>query len=570
MTHAADNRSTSTPSRWNLAAVHTAAALVLLAVVVPFLRAHEYNLLLPESLILIGGAAAIGLAIGAITRLRPALIGPPLLALTLTAFALYHPEVPGALIRTSKAIAPFPGSIVAVLGILLAAIFLSIFVVCVLLRQHIHTIVAAIFGTILVSAILLPTGRGGEAKIAGALPADLKDLPPVVHIILDEHIGPAGLPPELPESAVAEDAIRTTFQDFALYRRAYSRFPETHLSLASLMNKEREKQFPTLLETRKIGYALHGNAWFDQLKAKGYAVQVYQSEWLEMCDGIGSVDACYTYPLYSVNAVQRTSLSTEARLRVLLEKLHFSEGAPLPSALPSTEAFERFQSDILRTPRGVAYIVQLLLPHYGYLYRDDCSLADPAEWENQPSRPKAVNTADERLNAYRLYLPQLVCTERRIALLFDALKRAGIYDEATIIVHGDHGSRIGQHAIRAPPETLSERDLLDHFSTLLAIKAPGIAPGVHEEPVLLQRAFADNFLGGSENADGRPGEVLIWVESKDDFAARDLVWPAQVADPPSATSDLRRQDPRSPATDQGVGHETFDASWTLRTATHLE
>jgi hypothetical protein len=87
--------------------------------------------------------------------------------------------------------------------------------------------VLAVFGTIVATTIALPTTTGGEAKETGTLPAHLNGLPPLVHIVLDEHIGLAGLPPDIEGSDAAAEALQATFADFALYRRAYSRFAET-------------------------------------------------------------------------------------------------------------------------------------------------------------------------------------------------------------------------------------------------------------------------------------------------------------------------------------------------------
>jgi hypothetical protein len=158
----------------------------------------------------------------------------------------------------------------------------------------------------------------------------------------------------------------------------------------------------------------------------------------------------------------------------------------------------RLQADLQRAPRGVAYIVHLLLPHFGYLYRDDCLLADPTDWATlEPLDVEVLNTPSERAEHYRLYLDQLICTQVRLASLFDQLKRLGVYDTATIIVHGDHGSRIAELPFRLlPAEALSARDLLDHFSTLLAVKGPDVTPGIRQEPAVLQHVFAEQFLGG--------------------------------------------------------------------------
>ncbi|MGH6922685.1 MAG: hypothetical protein ACRED5_02850 [Propylenella sp.] len=516
----------SASGRWRWLVACVAPALVLVAIVLPFLRFHEYSLLLPESLILIAGAAAIGAAVGAISLLRPATLGPALMALTLCVFALYRQEINSKIFQAALTTAEFTGNVGVVLGVMGAAIFLSVLALAFLLRQHLQSIVVAVFSTFVLGTIVLPTPIGGEPRASGALPAELKDLPPVVHIVLDEHVGLAGLPADVEGSEAAEHAIRDTYADFELYSRAYSGFAETQYSLAGLLNAEPGPAVRSHLDLISATYVLHRSTWFERLKEKGYALQVYQTAWFDMCSEIEAVDSCYTYPLHSINAVQRSPLSTLARLRVLVGKLHLGREVPLPSALPAREALDRFERDIEATPRGVAYVVHLLLPHYGYLYHADCSLADPGEWGNQPGRdaPLELSTQAERRAAYRIYFDQLVCTQRQMAALFDRLKRLGVYDEATIIVHGDHGSRIAERTVHMPTDSLTERDLLDHFTTLLAIKAPGVEAGVEEAPVGLQQIFAERFLG----VKAKPSATdLVWLLNKrtDEFVSRELAWP---------------------------------------------
>jgi hypothetical protein len=278
-----------------------------------------------------------------------------------------------------------------------------------------------------------------------------------------------------------------------------------------------------LLEARAVGHSLPENAWFARLRREGYAIRVYQTDWLDLC-AAAEVDACYTYPIYSVNAVQRSGLSTGQRLRILLGKLDLGRPVALPGPLASFDALDRFQADIAKAPRSVAYVVHLLIPHHGYLFQEDCSLADPAEWEDQPTNATIVYPPEERLRIYGLYLPQLICTQKRMDELFAVLKGLGVYDDATIIVHGDHGSRIGQRTIHAPPDAQSARDLLDHHSTLFAVKAPRGAPGAVGEPGAIQELFADMFLGGSADAIAQD-QVFVRNEVEKTFVWRQLLWP---------------------------------------------
>ena len=509
---------------------YVAPALVLLAVVVPFLRFNQYSLLMPESVILMAGAAAIGLAVGAIGRIRTSTLAPMLMALTLGVYLFYRQEVTDFLIAIAQRAGDLTGYPVVALAALGVALFLALCLICVLMRRHLDTVVAAIFGTIVLSTIVLPTDTGGEPVQTGALPKALKPLPPVIHIILDEHIGLSGLPEGLAESDKARRAIESTYKDFALYSRAYSRFAETKFSFTSLMNGDAGADVSDLIESSTYKFVLKENRWFDLLKAKGYAIKVYESAWYEMCGPSAPVDACYSYSFFSPNAIQRTGLPLEARLRALAQKLFIGRNALQMEPLVATEALMRFRSDIAANPRGVAYIVHLLLPHFGYLYGDDCTLLDPSEWQREGYGDDERYSAAERQDMYRRYLNQVVCAETQMDDLFAQLKTIGVYDEATIIVHGDHGSRIGERPyIIAHPEMLTAQDLLDHYATLLAIKAPGIKPGMNNAPVALQAIFADTFLGGAIETAAPPNTVFMRVDEHDNFRQVELAWPQDSA-----------------------------------------
>ena len=525
MTDTAEAAAAPRQASWHRIIPYAAPALVLLAIVAPFLRFNEYSLLLPESLLLIGAAAAIGAAIGALSRLRPQTLGPMLIALTLCVYAFYRQEVTDAVVLAANAAGELIGYPVVLLVLFSVALFLAVCLVCIALGRHLNAVVATVFGTMVLTTVALPTETGGKPISTGALPSGLKPLPPVVHIILDEHIGLAGLPEDLEESAAARIVIPETYKDFALYSHAYSRFAETKFSLTSLMNRDAGADVGELLDRGLYRSAAKQNDWFDVLRTRGYAIKVYQSAWYDMCAGPQPVDACYTYSFFSPNAIQRSTLSTTQRFRALALKLLVGRGALQLEPMVGMEALARFRADIAESPQGVAYIVHLLIPHSGYLYSDDCTLLDPSQWEREGFGEDLTYTREQRAGLYRHYLPQLVCANRQMQSLFAELKTLGVYDEATIIVHGDHGSRIGERPyITEAPETLTKQDRIDHYATLLAIKAPGVAPGVHDEPVALQHIFAETFLGGALETSPKPGEVFIRTFD-DSFAPIASPWP---------------------------------------------
>ena len=84
----------------------------------------------------------------------------------------------------------------------------------------------------------------------------------------------------------------------------------------------------------------------------------------------------------------------------------------------------------------------------------------------------------------------------------------GAFEDATIVVHGDHGSRIARVApLTTAPQPLSDEDLADMYSVLLAVRSPSLSPGYRQDLVSLQALFREMFLGGSRG--DRPPDVFL-------------------------------------------------------------
>jgi arylsulfatase A-like enzyme len=86
------------------------------------------------------------------------------------------------------------------------------------------------------------------------------------------------------------------------------------------------------------------------------------------------------------------------------------------------------------------------------------------------------------------------CTERFVDRLFEAMKAAGVWDDAIVVVHGDHGSRIVKHnPVPENAAALTVTDFRDAYSALFALRAPGVAAeevaGLRPLQALLSQAF---------------------------------------------------------------------------------
>ncbi|MGI9462318.1 MAG: hypothetical protein ACR2OM_00140, partial [Aestuariivirgaceae bacterium] len=249
-----------------------APGLVLLAIAVEFLSFHNYSLVLPESLLLMGAALATGGLLGAVSLVWPA-SQPLLMALALalfisrfSLFELFHTWFGHAL----SGILGAPD----ILAVFYVVLIVASSAVCLLVRKHLAIIVTVAFGTIIASSAIFPAGTKAVASRTAAGGPELNDLPPVIHVILDGQIGIGGLSPDIADARQAADMMRQVYRDFEVHERGYSLFTRTEDSVTSLMNGELSTGVETLLDRTGGARRMRTNKWFDQLRSQGYAIRV--------------------------------------------------------------------------------------------------------------------------------------------------------------------------------------------------------------------------------------------------------------------------------------------------------
>jgi arylsulfatase A-like enzyme len=143
------------------------------------------------------------------------------------------------------------------------------------------------------------------------------------------------------------------------------------------------------------------------------------------------------------------------------------------------------------------------------VYDASCAIQQDIDSWLYSTAPEALprnNSEASRLERYRSYLAQVECTHEKLREVFAGLQRSGLYQKATILVHGDHGSRI---SIRTPLpqhwQKISPRDYIDTYSTLFAIKLPGQAGGYD------RRILSINQLFSGYIQDGKIPEGTAWA-----------------------------------------------------------
>jgi arylsulfatase A-like enzyme len=110
----------------------------------------------------------------------------------------------------------------------------------------------------------------------------------------------------------------------------------------------------------------------------------------------------------------------------------------------------------------------------------------------------SLSNESYRKEAYSYYFQQVICTVSLLDDLLQSLKNENILDDATIIIHGDHGSIITiADPVMPMMEYLESRDLIDSFSTLFALRSGSVTPGYDSEQTDIQSLFSELILDGN-------------------------------------------------------------------------
>ncbi len=367
------------------------------------------------------------------------------------------------------------------------------------LRQYFFRVVmifAAAAFTAHVFQPLLAGARGTESSSGTARPAH------ILYLVLDEHMGPAGLPSYIPECRAAAKSIAETFQTngFRLYPYAYSNFSSTLESLPSVMNRRLPHLRGTSMRPGSPDVfgvqSVDVSRFFAGFRARGYDVSVFQFRGIDFASGeharlveyspqlgaLADVDEDWTEKFRLLVGTYQGSNLALAKVKGFLPfRFGLRKVGPLAVASVWPDALAEA---IANARRPTLFFVYLLAPHGPYLYRADGSIRPFREWEDDLDYQR-LNPA-EYGERYSRYAAQIGFVQRQLRALLATLAERELLDPMTVVVHGDHGSRIRRSDLpntdlsaQFPPDlydytgTPTVQDLLDRFSVLLAVKQPG-------------------------------------------------------------------------------------------------
>ena len=357
-----------------------------------------------------------------------------------------------------------------------------------------------------------------------------------LYLVLDEHMGPGGLPAGIGESAEAAGSIRETFRryGFRLYPNAYSNFANTVDSIPSILRREVVPGRRSLLNQGAPDafgrYCADVAPFFGEFRRRGYEICVIECRWLRWSGADPARRIDYTPDL---DALAGAGIPWTEKFRVLVGNYQASDlilsrvrgffpfrfAAKQIGPLSVTAIWpDVLANEILRARRPTFFFAHLLTPHGPYLLRKDGSVRRLQEWrldQGYRAMPKELY-ADQ----YRRYCEQVEFVQSQLRRFFARLEEESALDPMTVVVHGDHGSRIRLATASgggAPdeydyPGTPDRQDLLDRFSALLAIKLPGVREAsVSERWTSIPQVLAETVYEGEGREPGpAAGSVFLF------------------------------------------------------------
>jgi hypothetical protein len=410
-----------------------------------------------------------------------------------------------------------------ILALIAGALGIMIAVVTFILRRHLGTIFTVIWGTMLVTSYVLPPEPAAFARETPTIPGGGDNsLPLVVHLVFDEHIGIEGIPTDIAGGEELKRDLISFYEryGFRLFGRAFSEHANTVDSLYNLVNGTHYAGLPRIIgNARNRGFVLDKNAWFALLDSKGYSIRVYQTDYLNFC-ATGNVQSCRSFPVSGASAIPQLDLDLPSKTRVLLQQFFsssfayrlvvvvqiefarltifsreplnsagISHDAPIlgPAQVPAT--LDIIARDVAETGGGSAIFAHLLLPHFSYVLDRTCSIErDASKWMNGDGAPLG-STPQGRRQRYVRYFEQVRCLYKKMDEFLQHLAKAGVLENAVVVLHGDHGSRIVEWGQPEP-----SRDNIDELSTLFAIRRPEEPAGYDPRQASVQTLFSQLLL----------------------------------------------------------------------------
>jgi len=363
--------------------------------------------------------------------------------------------------------------------------------------------------------------------------------PPTLYVIMDEMIGLNGIDKTIEGGQKTYDLVRSVFEKhgFKIYSRAFSRHFFTKVSIPAILNFDENEAGVELSRytDNEEHLTVKQNALFDLFAAQGSTISVYQSGHVNFC--MPNVDDCHSFQSFNAESKYTKQIDPEvirkANIGVIrsiyLQSYFMAPLLPLFSDVADepdmddnpayfdlhgfTNWFDEFSDSLKDAKPGSLHFAHFLMPHGPALLNENCFINNNWESPYYLKEQKELSGAafeQQRNWFYQLYFKQVQCGVKKLDRLLTRLETDPKFQNATIVIHGDHGSRISSGKYI---ETNGPRDFIDNYSAFYAIRKPGIVPGLNDQTISVQRLTKLHFSGKAESELG-DAELSVTVHSK--------------------------------------------------------
>ena len=306
----------------------------------------------------------------------------------------------------------------------------------------------------------------------------------VIYLILDEYAGPAGFPEDVAASRQAVNSIRDTFvpRGFTVYENAFSHYAATANAIPSLLDLkllDEDLEADTGSQGGQAEFKI-----FTHFKSRGYAVHLYELRGPGYFGAGAGAERTVDYDVLSLGTATMVPFSLADRMW-LVTGTHAARNKPLHLAAKniyprftqvqylwwaqpiSLRILEMLQDDILTAQQDTLFLAHLVAPHFSWVYRADGTSRPLSEIVGTPMPTQPEHPLYQVRHAQ--YAEQVQYLNQRLGEFLDELAAHQLLDSSTLVLHGDHGSRIMGRGGKGS----SSRALLESFSTFAAVRKPG-------------------------------------------------------------------------------------------------
>lgn len=451
------------------------------------------------------------------------------------------------------------------------------------LTDNTITILTFMAGALVLSTLFLSVGKqltGIHDQSNDAAPKP-SNAPLILQIVLDEHIGPNGIPLNLPQGPKMQAFIKRFYLEhgFTLYANAYSRYPRTYDSIPNMLNFTAKSQHTAYFPEGIHHLTLDNAKAFNIAENKGYQIRVFQAFYINYCRAKGvTFGRCFTYATHDIQQIQDLPISTWAKNNFIFKSFLLNStwyqawvmwyannlrpfsiriGFNLPdwpwginmiSAPSAMKTFIPLTQDIEQHPHGVYIFAHILLPHSPYFYSSNCQVVkNPDNWLTNYDEGPEGNTKARRLLRYQFYLQQMRCAYQPLGQMLTNLDKQGLLSNAYVIIQGDHGSRINERGVVMGNEPyLNWQDFTDSYDALFAERTPYSKPGIIETRLPITYLYGQWFsLAMGQQIPHDNTEPYVYLTVRDTSQRIDMTKfplshfkdaPLSVSTPPVASS----------------------------------